>query len=629
LNAGMTQLQGTPVVPGVAHAPALRVRGEVDPAAVARFGDGGFADAEGALAAYDEASAGVSARFADKAARASGAAAEVLTASAGLARDKGLRGAVRKALNGGTPVVEAVHAAVEQFVAVFTSMGGLMAERATDLRDIERRLVAHLVGEPEPGVSLPSTPCVLVAEDLAPADTAGLDPEVVRGLVTEKGGPTSHTAIIARQLGIPCIVGTAGALEIPNGTRLLVDGTAGTVETEPDPDEADRRVAADKEQRAALAAWTGPGRTLDGAPVKLLANVADGESARKAAAAPVEGVGLFRTELCFLNRQDEPSAEEQADIYAAVLEPFSADGADRYVVVRTLDAGSDKPVAFATHEGEENPALGVRGLRLSWDNPPLLDHQLDGIAAAAKRTGTQTWVMAPMVATVAEAADFADKVRERGLKAGVMVEIPSAALLAHRFLEVVDFLSIGTNDLTQYAMAADRMATDLAHLTDPWQPAVLHLIAITAEAGRQAGKSVGVCGEAAADPLLACALVGMGVTSLSMASAAVKAVGSRLATVSLETCREMAEAALARSVAVSAARRPVGGSIPVGFWGVKSQASKKSPRSSPEIRSASATNSPVVTLPPARPWAQLRRIRKKLRSPISTRNACSVIAPRT
>ncbi len=538
----MTHLQGTPVVPGVAHAPALRVRGEVDPAAIEKYGDGGFADADAALAAYDAAAEGVSTGFAEKAGRTSGHAAEVLTASAGLARDKGLRGAVRKSLNGGTPVVEAVHAAVEQFVAVFTSMGGLMAERATDLRDIERRIVAFLVGEPEPGVSLPKSPCVLVAEDLAPADTAGLDAEVVHALVTEKGGPTSHTAIIARQLGIPCVVGTAGALEIANGTPLLVDGTAGTIETDPDPQEADRRVAADREQRAALASWSGPGRTKDGAPVKLLANVADGESARKAASQPIEGVGLFRTELCFLNRQDEPSAAEQADIYAEVLEPFDE---ERYVVVRTLDAGSDKPVAFATHEGEENPALGVRGLRLSWSNPALLEHQLDGIAEAAKRTGTQTWVMAPMVATVAEAADFAEQVRARGLKAGVMVEIPSAALLAHRFLEVVDFLSIGTNDLTQYAMAADRMATDLAHLTDPWQPAVLHLIAITAEAGKQAGKSVGVCGEAAADPLLACALVGMGVTSLSMASAAVKGVGARLATVTTVQCREMAEAALA------------------------------------------------------------------------------------
>jgi phosphotransferase system enzyme I (PtsI) len=216
-------------------------------------------------------------------------------------------------------------------------------------------------------------------------------------------------------------------------------------------------------------------------------------------------------------------------------------------VVRTLDAGSDKPVAFATHQGEENPALGVRGLRLSFGNPALLDRQLDAIAEAARQTGTEAWVMAPMVATVAEAAQFAEQVHGRGLKAGVMVEVPSAALLAHRMLEVVDFLSIGTNDLTQYTMAADRMATDLAHLTDPWQPAVLQLIAITAEAGRQAGKPVGVCGEAAADPLLACALVGMGITSLSMAAAAVRPVGARLATVGMDACEEAAEVALAAS----------------------------------------------------------------------------------
>jgi phosphotransferase system enzyme I (PtsI) len=436
-----------------------------------------------------------------------------------------------------------VHAGVDQFVQVFTSMGGLMAERVTDLRDIERRVVAHLVGEPEPGVRMPDQPAVLVAEDLAPSDTATLDPRVILALVTERGGPTSHTAIIARQLAIPCVVGTAGAMTLVAGTDLLVDGTAGTVEISPDPDEARRLVEEDRRRQEALATWDGPGLTADGTAVKILANVADGESARAAADGPVEGVGLFRTELCFLNRADEPTVEEQAAIYSEVLAPFSG----RYVVVRTLDAGSDKPVAFATHEGEENPALGVRGLRLSFGNPDLLVRQLDGIAAAARTTGTETWVMAPMVATVAEAADFAEAVRERGLMPGVMVEVPSAALLAHRMLEVVDFLSIGTNDLTQYTMAADRMATDLAHLTDAWQPAVLQLIAITAEAGRQAGKPVGVCGEAAADPLLAGVLVGMGVTSLSMASAAVRPVGARLASATMDDLEDAAEAALAAS----------------------------------------------------------------------------------
>ncbi len=542
-------LHGTPVVPGVAYAPAVVATAAVSPEAIAAFERAGHPDAETALAAYDEAVAATAAGLTSRAQGASGAAAEVLTATAGLARDKGLRTAVRKRLAAHDPLLTALGAAVDQFAGVFTQMGGLMAERVTDLRDIERRVTARLVGEPEPGVPEPETASVLLAEDLAPADTAGLDARTVVALVTEKGGPTSHTAIIARQLGIPCVVGVTGLHAVQGGTPVLVDGTTGEVSLEPDPERAERLVAESRAAREALARWTGPGRTADGTSVKLLANVADGTSASGAGEGPVEGVGLFRTELCFLNRKDEPSVEEQAEIYSQVLAPFAD---DRYVVVRTLDAGSDKPVAFATLEGEENPALGVRGLRLSFGNPGLMERQLEGIGRAARATGTETWVMAPMVATVAEAAEFAALVRAHGLKAGVMVEIPSAALLAHQMLEVVDFLSIGTNDLTQYTMAADRMATDLAHLTDSWQPAVLQLIAITAEAGRRAGKPVGVCGEAAADPVLATALVGMGITSLSMALAAVRPVGAQLSAVTMDTCEQAAEAALGAADPVAA-----------------------------------------------------------------------------
>jgi phosphoenolpyruvate-protein phosphotransferase (PTS system enzyme I) len=540
-TAPLTVLRGTPVVPGVAYAHAVVATAAVSPEAIARFEKAGPPDADEALAAYDTAVAATADALAARASALSGAAAEVLTATAGLTRDKGLRAAVRKRLRAGEPLLGALAGAVDQFAGVFTQMGGLMAERVTDLRDIERRVTARLVGEPEPGVPVPDQPSVLLAEDLAPADTAGLDAALVVALVTERGGPTSHTAIIARQLGIPCVVGVHGALTVGAGTPVMVDGTTGEVTLSPAPEQAAGLVAEARAAREALSQWTGPGRTADGTAVKLLANVADGTSAAKAGDGPVEGVGLFRTELSFLDRKDEPSVEEQAEIYAKVLEPFAD---QRYVVVRTLDAGSDKPIAFATLEGEENPALGVRGLRLSFGNPGLLERQLEGIARAAEQTGTETWVMAPMVATVPEAADFAAAVRKHGLKAGVMVEIPSAALLAHQMLEVVDFLSIGTNDLTQYTMAADRMATDLAHLTDSWQPAVLQLIAITAEAGKQAGKPVGVCGEAAADPLLATALVGMGITSLSMALAAVRPVGAQLAAVPMDTCEQAAEAAL-------------------------------------------------------------------------------------
>jgi phosphotransferase system enzyme I (PtsI) len=554
-------LRGTPVVPGLAYGPVLLVAQEVSAEAIAAYADPGQTDAQAAMAEYDAAAEAVAAGFNARAEAAHGAATQVLTASAGLARDPGLRQAVATRVEGGAALLEAVHQGVAQFVEVFTAMGGLMAERATDLRDIERRLVARLVGEPEPGVPRPDVASVLVAVDLAPADTAGLDPALVLALVTEKGGATSHTAIIARQLGIPCVVGVAGVLDLVPGEPVLVDAGAGTLDPTVDPEEAGARVAADRAARVAVEAWTGPARTTDGLHVKLLANVADGSSARRAAEAPVEGVGLFRTELCFLDTREEPSVEDQASTYAEVLAAFgpqSGQGsgreggqgrgpAERHVVVRTLDAGSDKPIAFASLPEEDNPALGVRGLRLATLHAGLLDRQLDAIAAAARTTGTDTWVMAPMVATVAEARGFAEQARSRGLKAGVMVEVPSAALLADRMLEVVDFLSIGTNDLAQYAMAADRLAADLAHLTDPWQPAVLQLIAATASAGRAADKPVGVCGEAAADPLLAVVLIGLGVTSLSMAPTAVRSVGAQLSAVSTDTCAEAADAALAAS----------------------------------------------------------------------------------
>jgi phosphotransferase system enzyme I (PtsI) len=240
--------------------------------------------------------------------------------------------------------------------------------------------------------------------------------------------------------------------------------------------------------------------------------------------------------------------DEQAAGYAAVFEAFPGGK----VVLRTLDAGSDKPLAFATAPEEENPALGVRGLRVARRNPGLLERQLDAVAEAARRTGATPWVMAPMVATVGEAADFATQVRGHGLVPGVMIEVPSAALHAERLLRHVDFLSIGTNDLSQYTLAADRLSADLADLTDPWQPALLALVGLTAEAGRAAGKPVGVCGEAAADPLLACVLVGLGVSSLSCAASAVPGVGARLATVDLADCRKAAEAALAADDAAAA-----------------------------------------------------------------------------
>jgi len=420
-------------------------------------------------------------------------------------------------------------------------MGGLMAERVTDLKDIRDRVIAELVGLPEPGVPIPVEPSILCAEDLAPADTAGLDPHRVVGLATSLGGPTSHTAIIARQLGIPCVVAISGLDNIPVGTMVLLDGNRGTVTVDPDRADAAAAVAASDVAAASMAGWSGPGATSDSHQVAILANVADGTAARAARQAPVEGVGLFRTELCFLERDSEPSVDEQAAIYAEVLDAF----AGLKVVIRTLDAGSDKPLKFVTSPQEANPALGVRGFRIVALNAELVARQLDAIAAASASTGNAPWVMAPMISTPDEARQFADLARERGLYPGVMIEVPAAALLADKILEHVEFLSIGTNDLAQYTMAADRMSSDLATLTDPWQPGVVALVAATARAGAAVGKPVGVCGEAAADPLMACVLTGLGITSLSAAASAVTPVGAKLASVTLQQCRDAADAVLA------------------------------------------------------------------------------------
>ncbi|WP_220492323.1 phosphoenolpyruvate--protein phosphotransferase [Propioniciclava sp. MC1683] len=528
-------VRGTGVVAGYAYAPVAWTRpAPVPPTSTAVVAEDDRADEVERFKAAVET---VANRFADRASTATGVASEVLGATAALARDRGWSRAATKLINAGTSAEGATTQAIGQFVAQFEKLGGLMAERTTDLKDIRNRVVAELMGLPEPGVPKPTSPVILCAEDLAPADTAGLDPTMIRALVTRLGGPTSHTAIIARQLGIPCIVAASSLDTVPEGTLVLVDGTSGIITLNPDRAEADALVAEDARLREEIRSWRGPAQTADGTHIQLLANVQDGKAAAKASESEAEGVGLFRTELCFLTAQTEPSVEEQARIYGEVFGAFSG----KKVVVRTLDAGSDKPVPFANHEDEENPALGVRGIRLGWTNPGLVERQLDAIQIAAEDNGvSEAWVMAPMVATVDEAYEFAQLCRARDLKPGIMVEVPSVAMLADQFIQEVDFFSIGTNDLTQYTMAADRMSSHLAMLTDPWQPAVLRLIQLSAAAGQRADKPVGVCGEAAADPLLACVLIGLGITSLSMATNAIPAVGVQLGKVTLQQCQEAA-----------------------------------------------------------------------------------------
>ncbi len=503
--------------------------------------------AEAARAA--EALSAVADELDPRAAAADGAARDVLVAQAMIARDPVLGDGVAARVHAGQDAPHAVDEAFAEHRRALEAIGGYLGERAADLQDLRDRAVAHQLGLPMPGVPDPGHPFVLVAVDLSPADTATLDPATVLAIVTEQGGPTGHTAILAKQLGIPAVTACADAAVLRDGQQVLVDGDNGEVIADPSPAEVDaahRRSAARAARRSAS---TGPGTTADGHRVPLLVNIGGPGDLTATAVNDAEGVGLLRTEFMFLDRSTPPSLAEQEVALAEVFRAF----APRRVVVRTRDVGADKPLPYVDQADEPNPALGVRGLRLRRTHSTLLDEQLEAIARAAHGSEADVWVMAPMVATPAEAKDFADTARARGLRrAGVMVEVPSAALCAHDVLAVADFASIGTNDLAQYTLAADRLAGSLAELLDPWQPALLRLIETTGRAGAATERPVGVCGEAASDPLLALVLVGLGVTSLSMAPVCLPDVRAALAEHTLEGCRALAAAALQASSAVTA-----------------------------------------------------------------------------
>ncbi|NLE98729.1 MAG: phosphoenolpyruvate--protein phosphotransferase [Propionibacterium sp.] len=467
-------------------------------------------------------------------------AKEVLNATAMIARDPAIADEISNQLRLGKGRLRALAGAIEHFAMLLNDLGGYMAERVTDLRDVHRRAHARLLGHVEPGMPELQSPAVLVAHDLAPADAAALNRDMVLAIVTEQGGPTSHTAILAAQLGIPAVVRCEGVIAAAPHT-LGVDGSTGEITL--DPDEAQTRELIDRSRRRARLQEQskGPGRTRDGRHVELLANIGTFADAITAGGADVEGSGLFRTEFMYLGRQGAPSLETQTTCYRGVFQAFG----DRKVVVRTLDAGADKPLGFASVGTDVNPALGMRGLRLQREIPGLLETQLEAIAAASAQSDADVWVMAPMIATVAEARWFADAARAAGLQqVGVMVEVPSAALRADRLLSTCDFASVGTNDLSQYLFAADRLQGRLASLLDAWQPALWQLTKHASDAAARAGKPMGMCGEAGGDPLLALVAVGAGISSLSMSLTKVPLVRASLAMHTQAQCEAMTEAVI-------------------------------------------------------------------------------------
>lgn len=468
-------------------------------------------------------------------------AAPILQAIAMFASDPALAESIKTLINQGKTAERAV---LEGFAAVedmFRAVGGYQAERAADLHDVGQRVIADLMGVPAPGLPVSDTPFVLVAEDLSPADTAALDMSKTLAIVTSQGGPTSHTAILARARGIVAVVSAAEAEGLANGETVIVDAAHGVVISDPS-DEQIAAAEAAKAQAAKAKELRGqPGATKDGARIPLLANVGKPADAAKALEYGAEGVGLFRTEFLFIGNSEPSSVEEQTKAYTELLAQFPG----KKVVIRMLDAGADKPLPFLTPEDEPNPALGLRGLRTLKAHMDVLEGQLKALAAANAATEADLWVMAPMVADQYEADYFVKLGKSFGLKkVGAMAEVPSIALMADKVADVADFVSIGTNDLTQYTMAADRTLGSVANYQTAWHPAVLRAIKLICDAGNAKGMPVGVCGEAAADPALAVVLAGLGVNSLSMTPVALDDVRAELASVTMDEARERAAAAL-------------------------------------------------------------------------------------
>ena len=458
--------------------------------------------------------------------RAGGTSAEIFEALKFLLEDEELFEMSESHIEDGWTAAASYGKAVDTFAEL---LGGDadFDERVKDLQDISKRVQADIAGI-SMSLELPEIGrLVLVGEDFSPADTAQFTKAVV-GVITLKGGPTSHTAIICRSRAIPAVVSCGAAATLNNGDTVLVDPVG------------DRVLFGGDESLATKAIQFVAVNDEPIIPVRAnIGTLVDAETAR--AKTDAVGVGLFRTELLYLNSKVVPTVDEQAKQYAEILAAAPAGP----IVVRTIDAGSDKPVPFLHMPHEENPALGVRGFRLIQDHRDFIEDQLKSLEIARQETGREVWVMAPMIATVQEAKQFADLARSIGkYKVGIMVETPSIAALMDHLAGVVDFVSVGTNDLSQYLFAADRMNANLGALSNHWQPGLIRTLARIAAGAASGGFSVGVCGESASDPAFAVVLAGLGINSVSVSVSQVGAVRSSLSALDLAKAKEVANAVL-------------------------------------------------------------------------------------
>jgi multiphosphoryl transfer protein len=427
----------------------------------------------------------------------------------------------------------------------------LLAQRANDLRDVGLRVLAILTGTETKAQDYPPN-TILIAEDLTPTDTASLDRTRVMGFCTTRGGATSHVAILARSLGLPALAGTEpAALDIPNGTNVVLDGSKGTLRVDPTPEEITQirgaQERAERRRKEDLAQAHEPATTVDGKRMEVVANIGGLKEAKEVVGFGGEGVGLMRSEFLFMERSSAPTEEEQFEVYKAIAE---AVGKTNPLIIRTLDVGGDKPLAYLPIPKEDNPFLGERGVRVGLDRPEILRAQLRAILRAS--AFGKVSVMFPMIATLQELRDVkailseeTDRLGVKAIPTGIMVEVPAAAIMAAQFAPEADFFSIGTNDLTQYTLAMDRGHPKLAPQVDGLSPSVLHLISHTVKGAHAAGKWVGVCGGIASDPHGVPILLGLGVDELSISLPAIPAIKGQIRKLNSEQCRELAEKALA------------------------------------------------------------------------------------
>ncbi|MFH1447176.1 MAG: phosphoenolpyruvate--protein phosphotransferase [Chloroflexota bacterium] len=435
-----------------------------------------------------------------------------------------------------------------------------LASRALDIRDVGRRVLQHLLGVENDAAQL-ETPAIIVGRDLSPSDTVSLDKKLVLAFCTAEGGPTSHTAILAKAFGLPAVVGLGeDLLDIPAGTYIMVDGDAGEVTIAPDEAQissfSQRQNEADRTRRVALKAAFEPAVTKDGVHVEIVANIGGVEDAQFANENGAEGVGLFRTEFLYLDRRALPTEDEQITAYREIFNHFE----EQPVVVRTLDIGGDKEIPYLNFPKELNPFLGWRGIRMLDGRDDIFRVQIRSLLQAG--VGVDLRIMVPMVALKEEILavrgildEERTKLQKEGkpvaerVQFGIMVEVPSVAILSDRIAELIDFFSIGTNDLTQYTLAVDRTNSQVARLASAFHPAVLHLIQRTIQSAHAVGKWVGLCGEFAGEPLAVAILLGLGLDEFSMAPASIPVIKQLIRKLSLSDCQSMADKALTLSTA--------------------------------------------------------------------------------